>query len=143
MEFCKGNIFLACDCFVLVLTDISILRTETTEQQTHFQCGLKVQLNIDPYSVLKYVGKDQRIRCGTINMAFLLIFPAFYSSNYIFYKWSAFYDSYKALICKTYFTLIQGFHVSSSDVREREKNMYFKNDMRSEITSTTEERNRL
>jgi hypothetical protein len=75
---------------------------------------------------LEYVGKDRAIRCGTINMAFLLIFPAFYSSTYVFYKWSAFYDSCKAVIYKAYSALIQGFHVSFSDVREREKNIYFK-----------------
>jgi len=92
---------------------------------------------------LEYVGKDLGIRCGTINMTFLLILPAFYSSTYIFYKWSAFYDSFKAVICKAYSALIQSFHVSFSDVREREKNIYFKNDLRSEIKSTIEEPNRV
>jgi len=76
-------------------------------------------------------------------MAFLLIFPVFYSSTYIFYKRSAFYDSCRAIICKAYSALIQGFHVSFSDVREREKNIYFENDMRSKVISTTEGPNRI
>ena len=54
-------------------------------------------------------------------MAFLLIFPAFYSSTYIFYNLSAFYDSCKAAIYTAYSALLQGFHVLFSDVREREK----------------------
>jgi hypothetical protein len=42
MVFSKGNIFLEYDCIVLVLPGTSIIRAETTKQQTHFQCGLKV-----------------------------------------------------------------------------------------------------
>jgi len=40
MLFTKGNIFLEYDCIVLVLPGTSIIRTETTKQQTHFQCGI-------------------------------------------------------------------------------------------------------
>jgi hypothetical protein len=69
-------------------------------------------------------------------MEFLLIFSVFYSSTYIFYKCSAVYDS-----CEAYSAIIQGFHVSFSDVRGREKNIYFKNAMRYEISSKVQEPN--